>query len=312
MNRRTGQAVPTGGSPIALAERTRTFFRKSRSQKYAILVRRLHKWFPNAALPIRLPQGIWWLARQDHIGRPILEGNFENAEYDFIRAFLQRGMTVLDVGAHHGFYTVLASKLVGQLGKVIAFEPSPRERKALRLNIVINRLKNISIQGVALADEDSEANLYVVQEYATGCNSLRPPAHDVPNEARPVPVRTTQLDSWLASANIDHVDFIKLDVEGAELAVLTGAANLLQRQPRPVILAEVQDVRTQPWGYRAREIVAMLERFGYVLFQPIENGGLRQADTNIEDFDLNLVAIPKEQTRSVLARINAPKTGSED
>ena len=62
------------------------------------------------------------------------------------------------------------------------------------------------------------------------------------------------------------MDFIKLDVEGAELDVLKGADLLLNRRPRPVILAEVQDVRTQPWGYRARDIQHLSHK-GYKWFR---------------------------------------------
>jgi FkbM family methyltransferase len=85
-------------------------------------------------------------------------------------------MTVLDVGAHNGFYTLLASKRVGPTGQVIAFEPSPRERQRLLSNLWINGCSNVIVEPVALADEDSVATLFVVSGAETGCNSLRPPA----------------------------------------------------------------------------------------------------------------------------------------
>jgi FkbM family methyltransferase len=72
------------------------------------------------------------------------------------------GMTVLDVGAHNGFYTLLASKKVGPSGRVIAFEPSPRERQRLLSNLWINRCSNVIVEPVALAEEDSVATLFVV------------------------------------------------------------------------------------------------------------------------------------------------------
>jgi FkbM family methyltransferase len=294
----------------AMFKRINRFLRKPLHEQSRSFYVRWRRLFPNLPLPVRLPFGAWWLARNDHVSKPIVEGTFEAAEIGFLNRFLRLGMTVLDLGAHHGFYTLLASKRVGSSGNVFAFEPSPREREALRLHLRMNRCKNVVIQEMALGDQNMDSDLYVVEAWAAGCNSLRPP--DVAARTSTVSVHMVRLDDWLAEHKIDQVDFIKLDVEGAELPVLRGASQLLSHHPRPMILAEVQDIRTAPWGYRAREIVALLERLEYSWFQPTERGGLRELDTNIEDFDLNLVAVPKEQMQSVLARINAPDTGSED
>src|SRR6202166_2263762 len=78
----------------------------------------------------RLPFGTWWVMRNDNVGKPLLSGNFEKAEMAFVERFLRPGMIVLDLGAHHGLYSLLASKIVGAEGRVFAFEPSPRERRA--------------------------------------------------------------------------------------------------------------------------------------------------------------------------------------
>jgi FkbM family methyltransferase len=218
-------------------------------------------------------------------------------------------MTVLDIGAHHGFYSLLASRVVGEGGKVFSFEPSPRERRRLLRHVRINSCSNIWVQSLAVGAENNEADLYVVEVSASGCNSLRPPSVDA-NSNR-IPVHVVRLDKWATSHKVNRVDFIKLDVEGAELAALEGAPKLLSRL-RPVILAEVQDVRTAPWGYRAREIVTLLERLEYSWFQPAERGVLREFNTSIEDFDVNLVAVPREQVQSVLDRVNAPDAKSKD
>src|SRR5439155_930915 len=92
----------------------------------------------NIPVPIRLPFGSLWIARNDHIGRPLRKGAFEADELAFVERFVRPGMTVLDLGAHHGLYTLLASKRVGPKGKVFAFEPSVRERTALRRHVMLN------------------------------------------------------------------------------------------------------------------------------------------------------------------------------
>ena len=86
--------------------------------------------FLNIRMPVRLPFGAWWLPRKDNLGEPLLAGTFETNEIAFVGGFLQPGMTVLDLGAHHGVYTILASKRVAPGGRVFAFEPSPRKENA--------------------------------------------------------------------------------------------------------------------------------------------------------------------------------------
>src|SRR5579864_7459377 len=123
----------------------------------------------------RLTFGAWWILRQDNLGEPLSGGNFETAELAFVHRFLKPGMTVLDVGAHHGLYTLLASKRVRKRGRVVSFEPSPRDRRALRLHLILNLSRNVVIQRCALGGENAQAELFVVQGNQTACNSLRPP-----------------------------------------------------------------------------------------------------------------------------------------
>src|ERR1700686_759470 len=105
-------------------------------------------------LPVRLSFGAWWIRRNDNLGEPLLAGAFETAELAFVERFLRPGMTVLDLGAHQGLYTLLASLRVSPSGKVISFEPSPRERRALRLHVTLNLRSNVMVQGLAVGDEN--------------------------------------------------------------------------------------------------------------------------------------------------------------
>src|ERR1700722_2008665 len=131
---------------------------------------------PSIPVPVRLPFGSWWLARNDFVGAALFQGGFENIECSFVDRFLAPGMTVLDIGSHHGFYTLLASRKVGPQGKVIAVEASPRERKRLNRHLRINRCKNVAVESRALGEAKGVAELYLVSGVETGCNSLRPPA----------------------------------------------------------------------------------------------------------------------------------------
>jgi FkbM family methyltransferase len=268
------------------------FLRKPAREKMNVLSARGERMW-RSLMPVRLPFGCWWIPGNNNLTKPLLEGKFEAAELAFVERFLQPGMTVLDLGAHRGLYTLLASKRVGPSGRVFAFEPSPRERRALRLHLMLNRRRNVVLQKYALGNEDGTKDLFVVQGSQTGCNSLRPPI--VLSGTVPVRVQVTRLDDWVTTQKISGIGFIKLDVEGSEMSVLEGAAELLKRRPRPVILAEVQDLRTEPWGYKAKDILIYLETRRYKWFSLVAGGELEYLDLNPLLFDGNFVAFPEEQ-----------------
>jgi FkbM family methyltransferase len=243
---------------------------------------------------VRLPSGIVWRAENDASGRAILRGQFEQAECRFVERFLEPGMTVLDIGAHHGFYSLLASRKVAPSGRVISFEPSPREREKLARHLAWNSSENVRVEETALGEADGPADFFVVARKETGCNSLRQPQTKHPT--RRLQVQVQRLDEYLRSRQMDRVDFIKLDVEGAELSVLQGAGEIFDRSPRPVLLCEVQDLRTKPWGYSASEIIKFLASHGYAWFMLLENGSLQMFDTHSpKEWDGNFAAVPPER-----------------
>jgi FkbM family methyltransferase len=244
-------------------------------------------------IPLRLPFGAWWLAEKGALDHELMYGAFEEAEMRFVERLLRPGMTVVDVGAHHGLYTLLAAKRVGRRGRVIACEPSERERARLGKHLRVNRCRNVEVESCALGNERGEAELYLVDGFRDWGNSLRPPA--VAEATRSVSVAVRKLDDVLAERGIERVDFIKLDAEGGELAVLEGARRLLQTAPRPAILAEVEDVRTRPWGYPARAIMQQLARWNYRWFALSEMGTLYPASADEESYDANFVALPEER-----------------
>jgi FkbM family methyltransferase len=239
------------------------------------------------------------LAGDDLVDDSIFTGNFELSDQKFVGAFLKQGMVVLDIGAHHGLYTLLAARKVGRTGKVVAFEPSPKERERLMAHLRLNRVQNrVTVVPTALGKETAESILYMVIGKETGCNSLRPPAVKEPTEEVRVPV--TSLDTFLAQQKVGRIDFIKMDIEGAELGVLEGAQDVLAKRPRPVILAELADSRTLAWGYSASAIYDFLVAKGYHWFETTENGTLR-AYPRTNQFGCNLLAFPDER----LAEANA-------
>jgi FkbM family methyltransferase len=282
-----------------LPQRIRRFLASPTRRKYITLANRARRLFPGMPIPLRLPFGAWWLAEKSALDHELIYSEFEKMETEFVKRLLRRNMTVVDVGAHHGLYTLLASKRVGWDGRVIAIEPSPRECARLEKHLRLNRCSNTELVPCAAGEDAGEADLFLVDGFNDWCNSLRPPVIDEPT--RTVRVQVRRLDEILSELQISKVDFVKLDVEGAELSVLYGAMQLLQREPRPAILAEVQDIRTLPWGYAAREILQFLLRMDYRWFVIAAKGALLPISCDQESYNANLVALPVERTEEFLA-----------
>jgi FkbM family methyltransferase len=189
----------------------------------------------------------------------------------FLWKFLQPGMTFLDIGAYHGAYSVIAAKKLGRSGRVIAFEPSPRERQRMRLHLRYNRIKLVTLEPYALAAEEGVASLAVVVDGFTTMNSLRPPL--IGHPIKQVMVDTTSLDAYMDREQIDRVDLMKIDTEGGEVQAFRGADQLLSRL-RPLIICEVLDLVTRPWGYAAADIISLLQNCDYRWFDILPDGRL--------------------------------------
>jgi len=279
----------------------RFFGRSRRDQRYSIYTRFKNLWrslFPSVPFLARLPYGGWWLVENDWCSGQIFLGAYENSEWQFVSRFLKIGWTVLDIGAHHGFYTILASKKVGIAGRVIAFEPSPRENKRLSMHVRLNQCHNVKVEPLALGNQECTAPFFIVDNGNSGCNSLRTPA--VSESTSTITVGTSSLDVYLKRQGIDHVDFIKIDAEGAELEIFKGAKLFLDRKPRPVLMAEVEDIRTAPWGYKALDLYTFLSKLSYHWFLSAKDHLDPYAPR--EQFDANLVAVPEERLQEVNAR----------
>jgi len=251
-------------------------------------VRRLwNRLIPNVPVPLRISPGLWWIAGNDAVSNSLFEGRFEQAERAFVARFLRPGMTVLDVGGHAGLYAITAAKLVGPSGRVITFEPSPRERARLRRHVALNRLTNVTIEATAVGAAAGSVDLHVVDGPASGCNSLR---RQPGFRTHAVTVPLCTLDEYVARARIENVAFVKIDIEGGERDALVGAAQLFERD-RPVLLCEIESARIAPWGYAPLDIVDLVASWGYDWYV-VTAGGLTPFDRR-GDLSGNFVAQPR-------------------
>jgi len=282
-----------------LLRRVANFPKKSSRQMLSSYVYRWFRWFPGAPALVRLPTGVWWLMDADFICDSILGAGYENAECNFITRFVKPGMTVFDIGAHRGFHSLLLSKRVGRYGRLLSFEPSPADAKRLNLHLRINFCRNAEVFECALGEEGGSADLYIVPKNSV-LNSLRPPDTEFQTSATRVVLR--KLDDVISQAHVRSVDFIKLDVEGGELGVLKGAHRLLSSAPRPLILCEVLEQRTHPWGYPARVIIDYLRQGGFVWFELNDRADLLPIPSTQSEFNGNFVAVPSESLSALVGQ----------
>ncbi|HMD46417.1 MAG TPA: FkbM family methyltransferase [Acidimicrobiales bacterium] len=143
------------------------------------------------------------------------------------------GDVVLDVGANSGIYTLTAAKLVGPSGLVVSLEPNPQMLEVLDRNVRRNGLDNVRIRGLAASDHCGEVAFFENDAKPNSFSIV--PRHGTLDSFSVLSVDLDTLAGW---EGLERVDFIKMDVEGAEDKAVAGAAGLIARH-RPAILAEV-------------------------------------------------------------------------
>lgn len=194
----------------------------------------------------------------DELERLIYYRAFEREELAAVAVRLRRGDVFLDLGANVGLFTLLARHAVGDAGKVIAVEPNPAVRTRLECNLALNGNLGVTVLPIAASDQAGELDLHVPADGTNhGIASLRPQG-TAGGEETIVRVRVERLDDVLPAQlarpdGVRRVNFIKIDIEGAELGALRGMAETIRRD-RPRMLIELNYVATRPFGYRASEI----------------------------------------------------------
>ena len=163
--------------------------------------------------------------------RHLEAGQWEPGAIEVMQRQIHQGSTVLDVGAWLGPYTLLISSIVGDSGRVIAFEPDPIARKGLARNLRLNGITNVTLESTAVGNVIGFANLSARQFGESGSSVFW-----APKGSEHIKVAVTTIDSYCGSRGIAP-DFIKIDVEGAEDLVISGATQILGRF-HPEVLVE--------------------------------------------------------------------------
>lgn len=226
----------------------------------------------------------------DHVQRRIyFFGAYEEETVDWFRAAVGPGMTMLDIGAHVGQYSLIAASRVGPAGRVHSFEPNAISNRRLSANVSLNAFKNVTVHQFAVSDEAGEATLYVPRHDNLGEASLQPCQTGMREEK----VRCITIDEWAETVDLGspaRIDIIKIDVQGLEAKVLQGARRTLARF-KPTILCEFEERWLRGVGTSSVALKRMLADMGYSVNRITPNALVPVAKDQMHGFE-NLVLVP--------------------
>jgi len=175
-------------------------------------------------LPMNSPD-TYWMGLRDSGDFEVFREVCMEDHYNYSQ--IKKDMVVVDVGAHIGTFTLLASKKAGEKGKVIAIEPEPQNFNQLIKNLKINEIKNVITIKTALNDFNGQADFFITDDSMS--HSFFPQASNI-REKTQIEVKT--LDALLQELRINKVDLLKIDAENAELKILKGAKETLIINPQ--------------------------------------------------------------------------------
>lgn len=217
---------------------------------------------------------------------PLYSGS-ERALQKCIARNLEVGSTVIDLGANWGTHTLLCARLVGDAGQVVACEPSPKVFCELQWTVRTNELSNVRLMPLAIGDRDAKATFALGESAYTGhledLSEVPEPTHCT--------VQVSTLDSLVERLELRSVDLVKIDVEGAESRVLSGAGECIARfRPRFIIELHTpeQDIR----------VAQILRDSDYRLLR-LSGDPIKHPDRGWPDLDGvwgHILALPTEQT----------------
>jgi len=186
---------------------------------------------------------------------------------------IKKGETILDIGANRGLYTLLFSHLVGKFGQVYAFEPVPSTFKSTSLFLKkYQDYDNVTFQNLGMSETPGKSTIYLPNE-DDGQASMK--KHDSgswtqPETVKEIEIELTTLDQVVRIQGIQKIDFIKMDIEGAELLALKGGRKTLTTL-QPLVFMEVNQKWTKDFEYHPSELILEFQSLGYDTFYSAED-----------------------------------------
>src|SRR3990170_3202732 len=189
-------------------------------------------------------------------------GFYEKYETELFKRLVKKGMVVVDIGANIGYYTLLAAHLVGDEGKVFAFEPDPYNYNLLCRNIEVNGFRNVIPIRKAVFSKSGETKLFLDKSNLGG-HSLSEANVD---KGASITVEVTSLDDYFKNKDCE-IDVIKMDVQGSEMEVLEGMTNTINQNDNLTIITEFWPMGLRNSGSSPAGFLNKLIEYGFALYQ---------------------------------------------
>ena len=232
----------------------------------------LYRMSSNSNHPVAVQGHRLFLAPRGGYPSPDMVGDrYERCTANLFKELLRPGMVVVDVGAHVGFFTLLAARSVGLQGKVYSFEPESQNYALLLKNVVLNGYSSVVAKQKAVSNKPGITDLYL-SSLDTGSHSIYPQAARGVTGAQKVD--TTTLDAFLEGVGWPKVDLIKIDVEGAEIAVLEGMSRFLESQHTIKLILEYCPSLLKLAGSDPLDLLDRLVCFGFEIDVIVEQKGV--------------------------------------
>ena len=192
---------------------------------------------------------------------------YEKPELNALNELVQDNFFCVDVGGNIGVYAVYLAHNVPK-GKVYCFEPQPLYSSIIKLNANLNNLQNILIEEMVLSDKEGEIEFSVSVDSAY--SSINPTGRK--KQKKTILVKSSTIDELFFAKGI-KVDFLKIDVEGAEFLVLKGSKNLLSSKAlRPnYVLVELNEINQCAYGIEPKQIIDFMSEHGYECYSILSN-----------------------------------------
>lgn len=187
--------------------------------------------------------------------------NYEEDNFLFMKSCCGKGATILDIGAHIGLFSAVAAKVTGEQGRIYAFEPAPNTLPVLEQTIRINQLgSQVCPVNQAMGSQAGSITFYISDDEADNSNSLV--AYKEDRKLNGVEVQMNTIDHFAASMHLEKIDFIKIDVEGAEYDTLRGGLEVLKTH-RPCCILAIHPEPIEKKGDRLEDIYDLLMELNY-------------------------------------------------
>jgi FkbM family methyltransferase len=242
-----------------------------------------------------------YLHARDSVITPaiISRGSWEPDLTGIFLRIVKPGDTVVDAGANVGYYTLIASRLVGDEGKVYAFEPEPESFALLQKNVRLNGLTNVVLEQKALSNRKGVIKLFIATRNKGDHRIYQPEGES----RRSVDVEAVRLDEYFEGQG-RRIDVLKTDTQGADGLILEGMTGLLEgRTDGPAILMEFWPHALKTMGSDPGELLSMLQSYHYQFYDFHSNRNIALARAEPADvLAMNPIRETQAQTDLLLLR----------